>query len=166
MFQLEGLGYNDYYPRAKRSRHLEEWQVFDIDFDAYLKSFDPETKYFWELIREQKKVLGHLRYQWAAQKVHSFAKRPGGNDHPIQQLWNAYESCTQQMGRWAQQNRRWTVPTWRHHFIDFPSLLPPRLRQGKFLHLYFQEAETFFVEDKIKGVQPTALMRWTIALLH
>lgn len=47
MFQLEGLGYNDYLIR--RGKTLKDIckndKTFDIDFHAYLKSFDPETKY-------------------------------------------------------------------------------------------------------------------------
>jgi type I restriction enzyme M protein len=47
MFQLEGLGYNDYLIRKGKTLKdiCKNDKTFDIDFDAYLKSFDPETKY-------------------------------------------------------------------------------------------------------------------------
>lgn len=47
MFQLEGLGYNDYLIRQGKTLKdiCKNDKTFDIDFDAYLKSFDPETKY-------------------------------------------------------------------------------------------------------------------------
>jgi type I restriction enzyme M protein len=47
MFQLEGLGYNDYLIRKDKTLKdiCKNDKTFDIDFHAYLKSFDPETKY-------------------------------------------------------------------------------------------------------------------------
>lgn len=47
MFQLEGLGYNDYIIRKGKTLKdiCKNDKTFDIDFHAYLKSFDPETKY-------------------------------------------------------------------------------------------------------------------------
>ncbi len=47
MFQLEGLGYNDYVIRKNKSLRdiCRNDKTFDVDFDGYLKSFDPETKY-------------------------------------------------------------------------------------------------------------------------
>jgi type I restriction enzyme M protein len=47
MFQLEGLGYNDYLIRKSKTLKdiCKNDKTFDIDFHAYLKSFDPETKY-------------------------------------------------------------------------------------------------------------------------
>lgn len=47
MFQLEGLGYNDYLIRKGKTLKdiCQNDKTFDIDFHAYLKSFDPETKY-------------------------------------------------------------------------------------------------------------------------
>jgi len=47
MFQLEGLGYNDYLIRQGKTLKdiCKNDKTFDIDFHAYLKSFDPETKY-------------------------------------------------------------------------------------------------------------------------
>jgi len=47
MFQLEGLGYNDYLIRKGKTLKdiCKNDKTFDIDFQAYLKSFDPETKY-------------------------------------------------------------------------------------------------------------------------
>ena len=47
MFQLEGLGYNEYLIRKGKSLKdiCKNDKTFDIDFHAYLKSFDPETKY-------------------------------------------------------------------------------------------------------------------------
>jgi len=47
MFQLEGLGYNDYLIRKGKSLKdiCKNDKTFDIDFHAYLKSFDAETKY-------------------------------------------------------------------------------------------------------------------------
>jgi len=47
MFELEGLGYNDYLIRKGKSLKdiCKNDKTFDIDFHAYLKSFDPETKY-------------------------------------------------------------------------------------------------------------------------
>ncbi|UCA61789.1 SAM-dependent methyltransferase [Chryseobacterium rhizoplanae] len=47
MFQLEGLGYNDYLIHKGKSLKdiCKNDKTFDIDFHAYLKSFDPETKY-------------------------------------------------------------------------------------------------------------------------
>ncbi len=47
MFQLEGLGYNDYVIRNNKSLKdiCKNDKTFDVDFHGYLKSFDPETKY-------------------------------------------------------------------------------------------------------------------------
>jgi len=47
MFQLEGLGYNDYLIRNGKTLKdiCKNDKTFDIDFHAYLKSFDQETKY-------------------------------------------------------------------------------------------------------------------------
>ncbi|MDQ8141484.1 N-6 DNA methylase [Chryseobacterium sp. CFS15] len=47
IFQLEGLGYNDYVIRKGITLKdiCENDKTFDTDFDEYLKSFDPETKY-------------------------------------------------------------------------------------------------------------------------
>lgn len=47
MFQLEGLGYNDYLIRSGKTLKdiCKNDKTFDIDFHAYLKSFDSETKY-------------------------------------------------------------------------------------------------------------------------
>lgn len=47
MFQLEGLGYNDYLIRTGKTLKdiCKNDKTFDIDFHAYLKSFDSETKY-------------------------------------------------------------------------------------------------------------------------
>lgn len=47
MFQLEGLGYNEYLIRNGKTLKdiCKNDKTFDIDFHAYLKSFDPETKY-------------------------------------------------------------------------------------------------------------------------
>ncbi|MCB0748414.1 MAG: SAM-dependent DNA methyltransferase, partial [Ignavibacteriae bacterium] len=47
MFQLEGLGYNDYVIRKNKSLKdiCKNDKTFDVDFHSYLKSFDPETKY-------------------------------------------------------------------------------------------------------------------------
>lgn len=47
MFQLEGLGYNDYLIRKGKTLKdiCKNDKTFDIDLHAYLKSFDPETKY-------------------------------------------------------------------------------------------------------------------------
>lgn len=47
MFQLEGLGYNDYLIRKGKSLKdiCKNDKTFDIDFHAYLKAFDAETKY-------------------------------------------------------------------------------------------------------------------------
>lgn len=47
IFQLEGLGYNDYVIRKNKSLKdiCKNDKTFDVDFHSYLKSFDPETKY-------------------------------------------------------------------------------------------------------------------------
>jgi len=47
MFELEGLGYNDYLIRKGKTLKdiCKNDKTFDIDFHAYLKAFDPETKY-------------------------------------------------------------------------------------------------------------------------
>lgn len=47
MFQLEGLGYNEYVIKQNKtlSDICKNDKSFDNDFDAYLKAFDPETKY-------------------------------------------------------------------------------------------------------------------------
>lgn len=47
MFQLEGLGYNDYVIRKNKSLKdiCKNDKTFDVDFQSYLESFDPETKY-------------------------------------------------------------------------------------------------------------------------
>jgi type I restriction enzyme M protein len=47
MFQLEGLGYNDFVIRKNKTLKdiCKNDKAFDVDFHAYLKAFDPETKY-------------------------------------------------------------------------------------------------------------------------
>lgn len=47
MFNLEGLGYNDYVIRYKKTLKsiCQNDKTFDVDFHSYLKSFDGETKY-------------------------------------------------------------------------------------------------------------------------
>ncbi len=47
MFNLEGLGYNDYVIRKKRTLKdiCKNDKTFDVDFHSYLKAFDAETKY-------------------------------------------------------------------------------------------------------------------------
>lgn len=47
MFQLEGLGYNDFVIRKKKTLKdiCKNDKTFDVDFHAYLKAFDSETKY-------------------------------------------------------------------------------------------------------------------------
>lgn len=47
IFQLEGLGYNDYVIRKNKSLKdiCKNDKTFDVDFQSYLESFDPETKY-------------------------------------------------------------------------------------------------------------------------
>lgn len=47
MFQLEGLGYNDFVIRQNKSLKYicKNDKTFDVDFSSYLKSFDAETKY-------------------------------------------------------------------------------------------------------------------------
>lgn len=47
MFELEGLGYNDYVIRNGKTLKdiCRNDKTFDVDFHAYLKAFDPETKY-------------------------------------------------------------------------------------------------------------------------
>ena len=47
MFQLEGLGYNDFVIRKNKSLKdiCKNDKTFDVDFHSYLKSFDSETKY-------------------------------------------------------------------------------------------------------------------------
>ena len=47
MFELEGLGYNDFVIRKNKSLKdiCKNDKAFDVDFHSYLKAFDPETKY-------------------------------------------------------------------------------------------------------------------------
>ena len=47
VFNLEGLGYNDFVIRKKKTLKdiCKNDKSFELDFDAYLKSFDTETKY-------------------------------------------------------------------------------------------------------------------------
>ncbi len=47
IFQLEGLGYNDFVIREEKSLKdiCKNDKTFDVDFQAYIKSFDAETKY-------------------------------------------------------------------------------------------------------------------------
>lgn len=47
MFELEGLGYNDYVVRKNKTLKdiCKNDKTFDTDYRAYLKAFDPETKY-------------------------------------------------------------------------------------------------------------------------
>ncbi|OHT43982.1 N-6 DNA methylase [Flavobacterium tructae] len=47
MFQLEGLGYNDFVIRKNKTLKdiCKNDKTFDVDFHAYLKAFDAETKY-------------------------------------------------------------------------------------------------------------------------
>ena len=47
MFNLEGLGYNDFVIRKKKTLKdiCKNDKTFDVDFHSYLKAFDSETKY-------------------------------------------------------------------------------------------------------------------------
>jgi len=47
MFNLEGLGYNDFVIRKKKTLKdiCKNDKSFDVDFHSYLKAFDDETKY-------------------------------------------------------------------------------------------------------------------------
>ncbi|MFA7106455.1 MAG: N-6 DNA methylase [Candidatus Izemoplasmatales bacterium] len=47
MFSLEGLGYNDFVIRKKKTLKTicQNDKSFDVDFHSYLKAFDGETKY-------------------------------------------------------------------------------------------------------------------------
>lgn len=47
MFQLEGLGYNDYAIRENKTLKIicQNDKTFDVDFYAYIRAFDPETRY-------------------------------------------------------------------------------------------------------------------------
>lgn len=47
MFQLEGLGYNDFVIRKNKTLKdiCKNDKTFDVDFHSYLKAFDAETKY-------------------------------------------------------------------------------------------------------------------------
>lgn len=47
MFSLEGLGYNDFVIRKKKTLKdiCKNDKTFDVDFHSYLKAFDAETKY-------------------------------------------------------------------------------------------------------------------------
>lgn len=47
MFSLEGLGYNDFVIRKKKTLKdiCKNDKTFDVDFHSYLKAFDGETKY-------------------------------------------------------------------------------------------------------------------------
>lgn len=47
MFELEGLGYNDFVIRKNKTLKdiCKNDKAFDVDFHAYLKAFDAETKY-------------------------------------------------------------------------------------------------------------------------
>ena len=47
MFRLEGLGYNDFVIRKKKTLKdiCKNDKAFDVDFHSYLKAFDVETKY-------------------------------------------------------------------------------------------------------------------------
>lgn len=47
MFQLEGLGYNDYTIRERKTLKTicQNDKTFDVDFYAYIRAFDPETRY-------------------------------------------------------------------------------------------------------------------------
>lgn len=47
MFNLEGLGYNDFVIRKKKTLKTicQNDKSFDVDFHSYLKAFDGETKY-------------------------------------------------------------------------------------------------------------------------
>lgn len=47
MFELEGLGYNDFVIRKNKTLKdiCKNDKAFDVDFHAYLKAFDSETKY-------------------------------------------------------------------------------------------------------------------------
>lgn len=47
MFSLEGLGYNDFVIRKKKTLKdiCKNDKTFDVDFHSYLKAFDNETKY-------------------------------------------------------------------------------------------------------------------------
>ncbi|AFU69672.1 type I restriction-modification system, DNA-methyltransferase subunit M HsdM [Psychroflexus torquis ATCC 700755] len=47
IFQLEGLGYNDFVIREGKSLKdiCKNDKTFDVDFQSYIKSFDAETKY-------------------------------------------------------------------------------------------------------------------------
>src|SRR5690606_14110235 len=47
IFQLEGLGYNDYAIRKGKTLKTicQNDKSFDVDFYSYLRAFDPETRY-------------------------------------------------------------------------------------------------------------------------
>lgn len=47
MFQLEGLGYNEYAIREGKTLKTicQNDKTFDVDFYAYIRAFDPETRY-------------------------------------------------------------------------------------------------------------------------
>ncbi len=47
MFRLEGLGYNDYAIREGKTLKTicQNDKTFDVDFYAYIRAFDPETRY-------------------------------------------------------------------------------------------------------------------------
>ena len=47
MFRLEGLGYNDYVIRDGKTLKTicQNDKTFDVDFYAYIRAFDPETRY-------------------------------------------------------------------------------------------------------------------------
>lgn len=47
MFRLEGLGYNDYAIRDGKTLKTicQNDKTFDVDFYAYIRAFDPETRY-------------------------------------------------------------------------------------------------------------------------
>jgi type I restriction enzyme M protein len=47
MFQLEGLGYNDFAIRDGKTLKTicQNDKTFDVDFYAYIRAFDPETRY-------------------------------------------------------------------------------------------------------------------------
>ena len=57
MFNLEGLGYNDFVIRKKKTLKdiCKNDKTFDVDFHSYLKAFDGETKYLLGVDKALKK---------------------------------------------------------------------------------------------------------------
>ena len=104
IFQLEGLGYNDFVIRQGKSLKdiCKNDKTFDVDYHSYIKSFDAETKYLLGVDKgtEEEKFLDRLddtEYTFViyeAEKYIDYFEATAGtesnNGQPICALWDSF----------------------------------------------------------------------------